>query len=565
MKRAVVGILLVILLVTWWVCVGIYSFYFMQSSSFITSNKAATKARVFLKVAPTTLIHERKDTPLTYPMCKQITNLPTSLDPFDCGFNLMEDTDYLPDYQLIERFKANRGSQVRNTAGYLDRTDYFKRVYELQNPKDCSQRTWHTVKFTSHGHGVNLFHLAVNIGDHYDRNIPVVASKSAYRYGSHKEICYGKTKVNRGWSCHLSPLSQTCAWDDDDETALDVVNWSHLGKAHAQKEWCKPNGVYRAEYGRCKCDPGYLPTDSGTTCASYETDHTFREKNKWKHRFNMYHDDDDYAMRGTEHWISRNAPGEIFASQNVRDPATWRYHRFKQAFPSQDVSRLKLKYGFFWWILQNSWLLHKDSPRREEMETKTRALLFPEGNGREQCIAVQVRRGDSCHDATAPHRTCPKLQVYVDRVDLLKQKYKITKPITIYLASDDPSAIEEAKALQTDDVWVWQPISRQRYVNGKVVDNNPALFEDEAMDELYYDLWAISACELGFVTSFASSVAWNAYAMAVGRFGYYIPFISVDLPWGHKILGEHHARNNLFDGTVDESELNEDRDELLHI
>ena len=49
----------------------------------------------------------------------------------------------------------------------------------------------------------------------------------------------------------------------------------------------------------------------------------------------------------------------------------------------------------------------------------------------------------------------------------------------------------------------------------------------------------------------------------VGRAGYFVPFVSVDLPWGHKILGEHHARGNLFDGTVSERELREDREEML--
>jgi hypothetical protein len=160
-------------------------------------------------------------------------------------------------------------------------------------------------------------------------------------------------------------------------------------------------------------------------------------------------------------------------------------------------------------------------------------------------------------------RTCPKLHVYAEKIKKLKDKY--LKPdgnlkngkTLVYLASDDPTAIEEAKALQNKDglQWVWQGITRSRYVNGKVVDNNPELFLDEAMNELYFDLWAISYCQVGFVASFASSVAWNAYGLAVGRAGYYIPFISVDYPWGHRILGAHHAKDNIFDGTYDASDL----------
>ncbi|KAH9261689.1 hypothetical protein BASA81_000345 [Batrachochytrium salamandrivorans] len=552
--RKLVGTVVLIWL-SIWVMVGMHLFYFLERSNNNNNNIRGGGGATALSK------------PISYPMCHKITHLPTSLGAFDCGFNLMEDTDYLPDPELVRRFKENHLT-VQNTVGYLDRQSYFARIQKLQNPVDCAQSPpWHSVKFTSHGHGVNLFHLAVSIGNHYDRNIPVVASRSAYRFGSHAELCNSEgKKLNRGWSCHFSPLSQSCQ-DKEEEEEMEIVNWSQLGKPHPKQDWCKPHGVYVPDAGRCKCNVGYLPTESGSSCGSYETDRAFKEKNKWKYRYEAYHNakgDDDYAMQGTEHWVSRNAPGEIFATQNERDPATWPYDKFTQHFPMANMTRVKLKYGFFWWILQNSWLLHKDAPKRAEIESETQKLLFPHDQGRHECIAVQVRRGDSCNDVTAPHRTCPKLQVYVDRVDKLKRTYGITKPITIFLASDDPSAIEEAKLLdQGQDVWVWQPISRQKYVNGKVVDNNPALFDDATMDELYYDLWAISQCELGFVTSFASSVAWNAYAMAVGRFGYYIPFISVDLPWGHKILGEHHAKGNLFDGTVHEQELEFDRPGLL--
>lgn len=557
--RKLVGTV-VLLWLSIWVMVGTHLFYFLHSDNKSSIRGGGGGGGGGVPASK----------PLSYPMCRRITHLPTSLGAFDCGFNLMEDTDYLPDRELVQRFKENRAA-VQNTVGYLDRQAYFARIRRLQNPVNCAQSPpWHSVKFTSHGHGVNLFHLAVSIGNHYDRNIPVVASRSAYRFGSHSERCSsgvgGETRqLNRGWSCHLSPLSQSC--QDEDEEAMDIVNWSQLSKPHSRRDWCTPHGVYVPETGRCKCDAGYLPSESGSSCGSYDTDRAFRDKTKWKYRYEAYHKeggDDDYAMHGTEHWVSRNAPGEIFATQNERDPATWPYDKFTARFPHANMTRVKLKYGFFWWILQNSWLLHRDAPKRAEMEATTQQLLFPPGQGRHECIAVQVRRGDSCKDATAPHRTCPKLQVYVDQINKLKRTYGITKPITIFLASDDPSAIQEAQLLdQGQDVWVWQPISRQRYVNGKVVDNNPALFDDATMDELYYDLWAISQCELGFVTSFASSVAWNAYAMAVGRFGYYIPFISVDLPWGHKILGEHHAKGNLFDGTVHEQELEFDRPGLL--
>jgi len=149
-------------------------------------------------------------------------------------------------------------------------------------------------------------------------------------------------------------------------------------------------------------------------------------------------------------------------------------------------------------------------------------------------------------------------------------RYPSSVKFKVFLATDDPSTIDEAKKMMNNPKpgqatleFAWQNINRNRYVNGKAVDNNPALFSDEAMDELYFDLWAISRCQLGFVASFASSVAWNAYGLATGRFGHYVPFVSVDWPWGHKILGGHHAKNNLFDSTLEQSDLDLERPKLF--
>ena len=120
----------------------------------------------------------------------------------------------------------------------------------------------------------------------------------------------------------------------------------------------------------------------------------------------------------------------------------------------------------------------------------------------EVLLGLHVRRGDSCNDPTAKHRQCLPLTFYFEKVLLLRKTYKYKK-IVIYLSTDDPSTIKEAILLEGFDEenirWVWQDISRERYVNGKVVDNNNDLFNKDAMDELYFDLWGISYCDGGFI------------------------------------------------------------------
>ena len=518
---------------------------------------------------------------LEYPKCDRITHLPTSLVGKRCEFDVTNDTQYLPEPSLVRCLR-----RATRTRWQVDSSRYEQHVKILQNPSSCDaplssleDRQWHVVKFTSHGHGVNAFYMATNVGNHWDRGVPVLASFSAYRFGSHVEKCNGKDYVHRGWPCHMSPLSENC--DLHDELALKAtVNMNKMHEGHPSKDWCVPNGEYKREFGRCRCREGYLPSEEGTHCLNFETDETFKDKRKWKPRYEKYHrskhsnnheeqhldldGEDDYAMTGTEHWISRLAPGEVFPLENHDDPAHFSLRHFNSRYPQKHPSKLKLKYGFFWWMLQNIWILHRDAPKRQEMENRVRALL---GDSTE-CVAVHVRRGDSCDDPTARHRTCPELSVYAKHVREMKQKYFDGnnnqqfegRKFKVFLASDDPSAIEEAKQLNMENngmEWTWQRIDRKRYVNGKVVDNNPALFSDTAMDELYFDLWAISFCQIGFVASFASSVAWNGYGLAVGRYKYYVPFVSVDWPWGHKILGGHHAKNNVFDSTLDQRDLSE--------
>ena len=59
----------------------------------------------------------------------------------------------------------------------------------------------------------------------------------------------------------------------------------------------------------------------------------------------------------------------------------------------------KGKHGFVWWHAHVNWFLHKDSPRRASLDEYVASLKL-----RPSCIAVHIRRGDSCHDETKAYR-----------------------------------------------------------------------------------------------------------------------------------------------------------------
>ena len=52
-------------------------------------------------------------------------------------------------------------------------------------------------------------------------------------------------------------------------------------------------------------------------------------------------------------------------------------------------------------------------------------------------------------------------------------------------------------------------MDRGIYAKGHAIDNDASLDNQlHVMDDLYKDLWAMSACDRGLVASFASSMAW---------------------------------------------------------
>jgi hypothetical protein len=521
-----------------------------------------------------------------YPKCKHPKMLPTGFHG-ECEFDIMANTSYLPDPNLLRCLEKQAGKTLWNKELIA-----MEAVVEiLQNPADCSTPKsllknalagWHVVKWTSHGHGVNGFTMAWTVGNHWDKGIPVIASRAPYRFGSHTEKCdpVSKGSINRGWSCHMSPLSRRCSLSDD-QTKIAAINVNSKDVPVRFHDWCYPHGEYVDEFGRCKCKPGFFPSDDGSQCENFlslvERQKKSEQKEyiqKWQPRFEYYHDKSipDWKLTSVEHWISRLSPGEVYPGENPECPSTWTQEHFvtwssvvspgtSLEYLKEQISRRKLKYGFFWWILQHIWLLHKSAPKREEMEARTLRVI----PANRECVAVHVRRADSCHDDTATHRSCPELRVYAKIVESIYEKYyeNRNEPLIAYLATDDPSAVQEANDISNSKVeWRWQSITRKRYVNGEAVDNNEELFSDEAMDELYFDLWAMSRCRHGLVASLASSVAWTAYALQTGRFGYYLPLVSVDVPFGHPRVAGHHVSDNVFDGSVRRRELQE-RDELF--
>ena len=104
-----------------------------------------------------------------------------------------------------------------------------------------------------------------NIGNHWDRGVPVMIGESRYRLGD---------SCGQGWSCFLRKISSTCEIKSATtsptvaaETSTKakavplasvlVYNFRSRDTAMSLDTVCQPHGAYT--HGRCLCDVGFLP------------------------------------------------------------------------------------------------------------------------------------------------------------------------------------------------------------------------------------------------------------------------------------------------------------------
>ena len=102
-----------------------------------------------------------------------------------------------------------------------------------------------------------------------------------------------------------------------------------------------------------------------------------------------------------------------------------------------------------------------------------------------------------------------------------------------FVATDDQSALEEiSKEVRALGLRMRSlDMDRSIYNSDKLLEFNPNSVGTQFSADIILDTWEMSLCEM-FVGSMKASPFRMAYLMAVGRNGYYPPFVSVETPLG---------------------------------
>jgi hypothetical protein len=421
---------------------------------------------------------------LAAPQCENEFKLaPLSID--SCSF-LGNATSYLPDPQVYAAYRA-RAPLWRDTVEEAD-----QKIARLQFPPSCTdgETMWHLHQLASHGFGANLMGFARLAGIHWDAGKSVTITRFPYRFNPTGEC-------GSGWSCWLSPLTN-CSLR---EIPLQRVTWrgDRWADVDMTRECSAPHGRFDVESGTCICESGWVA--AGREC---------------RRRADM----EEWDIRTAIERPSDQVPAEQF----FRDvPGHVQYVTTERAS--------RLVYGLMWWLGHRAWYLLKDSPKRPELDAFVQRAGLTGGS----CLAIHVRRGDSCNDKTNPQKTCPSISAYVDSALNMQRKYGPYDHV--YVASDDELVVQEVqRSLQGV---VYQPIDRRVFHQGASpehqlgVDDNHALESAQQVQEFMNDMWAMGSCQ-AFVGTFTSSISQLAYTMQVMRSGHYVPFTSLDEAFENK-------------------------------
>mmetsp|Transcript_18790 Transcript_18790/g.36816 ORF Transcript_18790/g.36816 Transcript_18790/m.36816 type:complete len:572 (-) Transcript_18790:576-2291(-) len=477
-----------------------------------------------------------------YHTCKSNELFPTRVadGQLECDFNIAENLEYMPDAEIMTCLEKIKPLVWAKDAARLQR-----KIYNLQHPSDCkkpkskdflepdwtpvkdksgawarhhgtgtktdpSKPKWHLLNWLNHGWAYNLFVFSWSAQNHWNSGVPVLVGNSKYRFTDFK--------CGRGYSCELSELT-SCEVTDVDPSSVLVYGIGITPKeVMTMDQLCLPHGKYLMEYGRCDCPPLFLPASDArySFCQPYSAIDLTIERKRGHAEFYEAHK--AVAIQGDEVWFANNAPGEE-NPHNTYNPVHF------------EIGELRKRHGFLWEHAQSIYyLLHNSRTKAHNDRIRERLGLTKPGL---RCVAVHVRHGDSCHDKHQDHRVCLPLSNFMDGVRKLTQRYGPYDKV--YLATDDPRVIKDAKEYEDEFNIVYQSQDRSFYETGdsEGVDVRGEFNEPDKVNEIASDIWAMGHCD-AFVGSFASSVAWVAYEYMVARSGFYPPFVSVDLPYGHK-------------------------------
>ena len=486
-------------------------------------------------------------------VCKEVNLFPTNFSDgrhYACKFNVYTDTEYLPDpsfYKCIQQNKPkdwlhakkqmiakirslqfpadcnHPESAMRHepmwTPG-VDENGYETRVGftgRKPNPFPVGKPKWLLLGFLNHGYAYNLYVFSWLAGNYWTHGASVVVGNSKYRFSD--------VKCGKSWSCLWTPLTKCKLQDIDRKRVLifhgNAASWRDV---MTLDQVCRPNGRYSMSTGRCQCEPKFIASRNSSYrgCAPYSSlnlkidrikDHIMTwERNDTKLQ-EQIRDGDELYFAGLAPFES-NPHGNANSLHDV-------------------VSMTRVKYGFIWEHAHWLWYLHRDAPKRKELDKFLHSVgLRP--NTAQHSVGVHVRHGDSCHDIYQTHRVCLPLSKYMESVKKLEAVYG--KFDVVYLATDDPKVVNDTRLPEYRSYkFVYQGIDRTMYEtddhNG--VDIREEFNEPDIVMEIARDIWALAHCK-AFVGSFASSVAWVAYELSIARNGHYTPFVSVDMPFAHK-------------------------------
>lgn len=478
----------------------------------------------------------------TYHKCESNDLFPTRLEDgnLECEFDIANHLEYLPDAAIVRCLEKFKPLVWAKDAARLQR-----KIYNLQHPSDCkkpksidflkpdwvpvkdksgawarhpgtgnqvdpSKPKWHLLNWLNHGWAYNLFVFSWSAQNHWNSGVPVIVGNSKYRFSD--------LKCGRGYSCELSELTNCDITDVDPSGVLVYGIGTTPKEVMTMDQLCLPHGKYLMDYGRCDCPPTFLPASDVqySFCKPYSAIDLTIDLERVQAEF--YENHKTVALQGDEIWFANNAPGDENPHNNL-NPVHY------------EIGELRKRHGFLWEHAQSLYYLLHNSRTKPHNDRIRERLGLTAPNTR--CVAVHVRHGDSCHDQYQDHRVCLPLSNFMDGVRKLTQRYGPYDKV--YLATDDPKVIEDAQSYMEEFDIVYQRQDRAFYETGdsEGVDVREEFNKPDKVNEIASDIWAMAHCD-AFVGSFASSVAWVAYEYMVARSGHYTPFISVDLPYGHR-------------------------------
>jgi len=417
-----------------------------------------------------------------------------------CDFDLTRHLEYLPTKKYLDAVSEHPPNSWREDENWLE-----SHIQRLQYPEDCNSpqnedsNRWHLVKLIQAGIGFNIYLFTDVVARHWESGLSVMVNmNNRWRFSD--------LKCGRGSSCHLKKLT-SCSIEDIQPQNLVAI--THHGPPWPTLANICENGKYIPSKGRCLCNEGYIPHESG------ENDPACIEAKPDRDRI----PDEEEAMDGPLPW-GLAAPGEVDTGGSG----------CPHAFPA--VHKLRYKHGFFWWhaVHLNYLIRNADNYPKLEKWAVSNRLDHKNGN---TCIAVHVRHGDACLDKYSLHRTCHDWKEYAEKIKILEERYGHQQ--TIFVATDDQKIIEEAKKDKEHNV-VFQEISREKYKPkgwGHTIDVRDDLNKPKVVTEFIQDVVGLGMCGM-FVGTFTSSVAWIAVELQAARLGHYAPFIALDMPYAHE-------------------------------